>query len=111
MENEVLIVGSLIAVLGVILRILYPFGLAKLRDSSVSFELHYIVGQIIAGVIAVAGVAGFSDQIQNILDIVGGNIGLATYALLFLYGWGAASVGREAQKTPGAIQARRNGSG
>lgn len=92
-------------VVGVILRIVYPYVLAWANDPDISWNWRMIAGQVVAGVtgliptlISAAKLAEYEQYLAS------GWIGLL---LGLLAGFGAASIGREAQKTSGAVKAIR----
>jgi hypothetical protein len=82
---------------GVALRIAWPFLLAYLQDS-VKFDAKKVIGQIAAGLLGLLGV--FASQ--SFL----GDLGAVGYIGALAMGYGAASIGRDGQKTLGQITGR-----
>ena len=76
--------------LGVALRIIWPFALAYFRDGA-KFDVNYIIGQVIAAIIGLFGVMASADFVQS--------LGAVGFFGAFVAGYGAASIGRESQKT------------
>lgn len=79
---------------GVVLRIVWPYLLAFLQDG-VKFDVNKVIGQVLAGLLGLLGVfAG-----QSFL----GDLGAVGYIGALAMGYGAASIGRDGQKTVGQI--------
>ena len=81
-------------VAGVALRIAWPFLLAYLQDG-IKFDVNKVVGQIAAGLLGLLGV--FASQ-AFLFDL-----GAVGYVGALAMGYGAASIGRDGQKTVARI--------
>ena len=88
--------GLLVAayVAGVALRIVWPFLLAYLQDG-IKFDANKVIGQVVAGLLGLLGV--FASQ--SFL----GDLGAVGYIGALAMGYGAASIGRDGQKTVGRL--------
>jgi hypothetical protein len=86
--------------LGAFVGVFYPY-LRKWLEDGVAFDWRKAAGKALAAVLGLVLVPSFADTIAAI-----GGMGLL---LAFLAGLGATAIGHEAQKTPAAIEAARNG--
>jgi hypothetical protein len=92
-EAEVaLLVG--LYILGVVLRVFWPYFLAYLQTGE-SFDVNYVIGQVIAAIIALFGVLAAKEFVAE--------LGALGFFGAFVAGYGAASIGRDGQKTAGKI--------
>jgi hypothetical protein len=89
------LVGSYL--FGVTLRVLWPFILAYLNEG-VKFDWRYAIGQVVAAVIGLFGVMAAEGFVVE--------LGLLGFFGAFVLGFGAASVGRNGQKTIDAARGK-----
>ncbi len=80
---------------GVSLRVAWPFLLAYFQTGA-SFDWHYVIGQFVLSVVGLLGVIASSSFL--------GDLGAVGYAGAIVAGYGAASIGRESQKTAAQIK-------
>lgn len=82
---------------GVSVRVIWPYALAYFQDGT-PFNGRMIVGQILAALIGLLGIIAADDFVAS--------LGLIGFFGSFVAGFGAASVGRNTQKTVDAVRAR-----
>ena len=82
-------------ILGVALRVFWPYFLAYLQDGA-SFDPKFVIGQLLAALIALFGVMAAKDFAAE--------LGTVGYFGALVAGYGAASIGRDGQKTAGRIR-------
>jgi len=81
--------------LGAVARIVWPYLLAYLQDE-VSFDIKFIIGQVVAAIIGLFGIMAAKDFV--------GDLGAVGFFSAFVLGYGAASIGRDSQKTTDRIR-------
>lgn len=81
-------------VFGVALRIFWPYILAYLEEG-VKFDIKYVFGQFIGAIIGLLGVLAGKEFLAD--------LGAVGFVGAVVAGYGAASIGRDGQKTAGRI--------
>lgn len=86
--------------LGAAAGVVVPFA-RKWLEEGITFDWRKVMGKVIAALLGLALAPTFAETLESL-----GNL---TLIFVFLSGLGATFVGYEAQKTPAAIQAARDG--
>ncbi len=77
--------------LGVFGRVVIPYVQARVAsDGPISFDWRFLVGQLIAALVALIPLVSGSEFVTN--------LGAMGWAAALVYGWGSGDVGRTAQK-------------
>ena len=76
--------------LGVLARVVVPYVQERLSNTELTFDWRYVVGQIIAALVALLPLVGTAEFLTQ--------VGAMGFIAAFVYGWGAADVGRSVQK-------------
>ena len=95
-QLQALLVASYLA--GVVLRVTWPYLLAWIQDR-IPFDYRHAIGQVLVALLALLPTMAASSFLIEL-----GAVGFAGAALA---GYGAAAVGRSAQRTTTVVRSRR----
>lgn len=90
MVTQETVLAVVLYLLGVAARVFWPYILAYLQDGKV-FDWRYVVGQLL---VAVVGLFGIMSAPEFLADL-----GALSFFGVFVFGFGAADIGRTLQKT------------
>lgn len=103
-----IVIASIVYIVGLLVRLVYPYVLAYIQGDTESFDFRKVAGIVIGAAVGYIPTLMSGAYIETIggLDQILTDFGpYVYYVLVFFMAFGTGSLGRDIQKTPGALKA------
>jgi hypothetical protein len=100
-QGQIILVLVLFYLLGSAGRVVWRYWLSKKGDAAITFNWHYLIGQIAVTVAGTVSLLLGGDITETIYEATDGNIALELLPIIgvLIAGYGSGSIGRAGQKT------------